>query len=113
MDYTDGKTLLNILKPKKGTPPPFGEIPFDEIIFEHLKSSSSEKVKSVNHEGKNKKKPKPNKTNKAKLYRGTEEYLSYVSSSAHTGGSVTESIANENNYTISTVNTSDINMISE
>ena len=42
MDYTDGKTLLNILKPKKGTPPPFGEIPFDEIIFEHLKSSSSE-----------------------------------------------------------------------
>jgi len=41
MDYTDGKTLLNILKPKKGDAPSFGEIPFDEIIFEHLKSSSS------------------------------------------------------------------------
>jgi len=41
MDYTDGKTLLNILKPKKGDAPSFGEIPFDEIIFEALKSSSS------------------------------------------------------------------------
>lgn len=41
MDYTDGKTLLNILKPKKGNPPSFGEIPFDNIIFEHLKSSKS------------------------------------------------------------------------
>ena len=39
MDYTDGKTLLNILKPKKGDPPPFGAIPFDEIIFDRLKSS--------------------------------------------------------------------------
>ena len=42
MDYTDGKTLLNILKPKKGDAPSFGEIPFDNIIFEALKSSSSE-----------------------------------------------------------------------
>ena len=41
MDYTDGKTLLNILKPKKGDAPSFGEIPFDNIIFEALKSSSS------------------------------------------------------------------------
>jgi predicted kinase len=41
MSYTDGKTLLNILKPKNGTPPPFGEIPFDNIIFEHLKSSTT------------------------------------------------------------------------
>ncbi len=41
MDYTDGKTLLNILKPKKGNPPSFGEIPFDNIIFEHLKSSKT------------------------------------------------------------------------
>jgi len=40
MDYTDGKTLLNILKPKNGDPPPpFGAIPFDEIIFDRLKSS--------------------------------------------------------------------------
>jgi predicted kinase len=41
MDYTDGKTLLSILKPKKGDAPSFGEIPFDNIIFEALKSSSS------------------------------------------------------------------------
>jgi predicted ABC-type ATPase len=39
MDLTDGKTLLNILKPKKGTPPPFKGIPYDEIILEHLKST--------------------------------------------------------------------------
>jgi hypothetical protein len=43
----------------------------------------------------------------------SENYLSYVSSSAHTGKSVSESILNENNYTISSINTSDINMISE
>jgi len=41
MDYTDGKTLLSILKPKKGDAPSFGEIPFDNIIFDALKSSSS------------------------------------------------------------------------
>ena len=70
----------------------------------------SELSEKNNHEGKKKKKLK---TNKKKSYRGTEEYLSYVSSSAHTGGSLTETVANENNYTISTVNTSDINMISE
>ena len=39
MDYTDGKILLNILKPKSGNPPVFGEIPFDQIIFDGLKSS--------------------------------------------------------------------------
>ena len=41
MSLTDGKNLLNILKPKKGEPPSFGEIPFDNIIFDKLKSSSS------------------------------------------------------------------------
>ena len=40
MDYTDGKTLLNILKPKSGDPPLFGAIPFDALIFDTLKSSS-------------------------------------------------------------------------
>jgi predicted kinase len=39
MSYTNGKTLLNILKPKTGTAPPFGAIPFDEMIFNSLKSS--------------------------------------------------------------------------
>jgi type II secretory ATPase GspE/PulE/Tfp pilus assembly ATPase PilB-like protein len=39
MDYTDWKTLLNILKPKSGDPPLFGTIPFDTLIFDTLKSS--------------------------------------------------------------------------
>jgi hypothetical protein len=97
-------------------------------------SDKQEVPKSNNHKGFNKEKNKAKstkakstkaKTTKAKItkskatkskkssYTGTEEYLSYISSSAHTGGSLTQSIANENNYTISTVNTSDINMISE
>ena len=41
MSLTDGKNLLNLLKPKKGEPPSFGEIPFDQIIFDKLKSSES------------------------------------------------------------------------
>ena len=78
----------------------------------------SVQMETENHEGWGKKKNNKskknikNKSNKIS-YTGTEDYLSYVSSSAHTGGSLTESVANENNYTISTVNTSDINMISE
>jgi len=40
MSLTDGKELLNILKPKKGESPSFGEIPFDQLIFDKLKSSS-------------------------------------------------------------------------
>lgn len=39
MDLRDGKNLFNTLKPKKGNPPNFGEIPYDEMILEHLKSS--------------------------------------------------------------------------
>jgi hypothetical protein len=98
------------------------------------KSSESVQIESDNYEGWNNKnfkskttskatkkssskatKAKKSKTTKSKnfKYTGTEDYLSYVSSSAHTGGSMTESVANENTYTISTVNTSDINMISE
>lgn len=41
MNLRDGKNLLKILKPTKGEPPAFGEIPFDEMILEHLKSISS------------------------------------------------------------------------
>ena len=40
-DLRDGKKLLNILKPKSGTAPAFGEIPFDNIIFDALKSTPS------------------------------------------------------------------------
>jgi hypothetical protein len=53
------------------------------------------------------------KMNKKKKNKESESYLTYVSSSAHTGGSLTESIQNENSYSISSVNTSDINMISD
>jgi len=45
-----------------------------------------------------------------KTFSKNDEYLSYVSSSAHTGGG---SISNENEYLISSINTSDINLISE
>ena len=41
MSLRDGKNLLKILKPTKGEPPSFGQIPFDEIILEHLKSTPS------------------------------------------------------------------------
>ena len=41
MNLRDGKYLLKILKPTKGEPPSFGEIPFDEIILQHLKSTPS------------------------------------------------------------------------
>lgn len=82
------------------------------------KITESVQMETENHEGWGKKKNNKSKNNiknksKKTSYTGTEDYLSYVSSSAHTGGSLTESVANENNYTISTVNTSDINMISE
>ena len=63
-----------------------------------------------NYEGK---KSKKSKNMKSKMYKGSETYLSYVSSSAHTGGSISETIPNENNYSISSVNTSDLNMISD
>lgn len=90
----------------------------DDESDEHI-----ELVAKDNYEGISKKytsqkgKSKKDKLTKSKKsnYTGTENYLSYVSSSAHTNvtESLTNSIANENNYTISTVNTSDINMISE
>jgi len=37
----DAKSLLNSLKPKSGSPPIFGAIPYDELIFNTLKSSSA------------------------------------------------------------------------
>lgn len=39
MDFTNGKILLNILKPKSGNPPIFSELPFDQMILDTLKSS--------------------------------------------------------------------------
>jgi hypothetical protein len=64
------------------------------------------------YKGKRKPKSKSKKAYKNKIKK-SENYLSYVSSSAHTGKSLSGSVLNENNYTISSINTSDINMISE
>lgn len=60
-----------------------------------------------------KKNRKMKKGSKKQSYKGnrSDAYLSYISSSAHTNGSA--SLLNENNYSISSVNTSDINMLSE
>jgi predicted kinase len=39
-DLRDGKKLLNILKPKTGAAPAFGDIPFDILIFDALTTGS-------------------------------------------------------------------------
>jgi predicted kinase len=40
-DLRDGKKLLNILKPKTGSAPAFGDIPFDILIFDALTTGST------------------------------------------------------------------------
>jgi len=60
-----------------------------------------------------KKEKNTKKVKKTLKGKSSDNYLSYVSSSAHTGGSDADSVTNENQYSISSVNTSDINMISE
>ena len=63
-------------------------------------------------------KGKSNKTVPKKrkpLKKNSEAYLDYISSSAHTGGSITDnsSVVNDNNITVSSVRTSQINLITE
>lgn len=41
MNFTDGKQLLKILKPSSGQSLPFGQVPFDMFISQHLKSTTS------------------------------------------------------------------------
>lgn len=41
MNLREGKNLLKLLKPNKGEPPAFGQIIFDNMILEHLKSTTS------------------------------------------------------------------------
>lgn len=56
------------------------------------------------------------KVDKRKISKkGTEDFMDYMSSSAHTGGSITDnsSIENENNLSISSVRTSQLNLVSE
>lgn len=56
------------------------------------------------------------KVDKRKISKkGTEDFMDYMSSSAHTGGSITNnsSIENENNLSISSVRTSQLNLVSE
>ena len=89
-----------------------------ESSNENSESSNENIIKGIKKNKTTKKitqtKTKTKAKNTQKKYTGiNEDYLSYISSSAHTGGNLSESVVNENNYTISTVNTSDINMISE
>jgi hypothetical protein len=78
----------------------------EETINHELSSPEGQEAIADRFEGKKKRAGKPKKS-----YKGSENYLSYVSSSAHTDEY--KSVRNENNYSISSVNTSDINMISD
>jgi hypothetical protein len=90
------------------------------------KSSDSDKSTPIKKESKSNKQAKGNnkqakgktnsKVDKKKISKkGTEDFMDYMSSSAHTGGSITDnsSIENENNLSISSVRTSQLNLISE
>lgn len=90
------------------------------------KSSNSDKSTPVKKESKTEKKAKgkvtkteniKSKNIKSKKInkKGTEDFMDYMSSSAHTGGSITDnsSIENENNLSISSVRTSQLNLVSE
>jgi len=87
------------------------------------KSSDSDKstpVKKASKQAKGNFKQAKGKTtskvDKKKISKkGTEDFMDYMSSSAHTGGSITDnsSIENENNLSISSVRTSQLNLISE
>jgi hypothetical protein len=118
-DKKDDKKKINNEKKKTET----SEVPSEVNLI--TEDEGTELVGDRSYEGKRKqksssvwKKPSKKASKKAskkgnKSFRGSDNYLSYISSSAHTGGGVTDTIQNENNYTISSVNTSDINMISE
>jgi len=83
------------------------------------KLSDSDKSTPVKKESKTNKQAKGktnSKVDKRKISKkGTEDFMDYMSSSAHTGGSITDnsSIENENNLSISSVRTSQLNLISE
>jgi hypothetical protein len=79
-------------------------------------SKSSENKSDVESEKKpvHKKSAKNKIVNKKLQKKATEDFMEYLSSSAHTGGSITESsVLNENTITVSSVRTSQINLISE
>jgi hypothetical protein len=100
--YNDNKVEMTGGAPKK-------------VESEENSTSSSSEVESSSDVQESKKKDKQSKKIKNSA-KSSENYLSYVSSSAHTGGSMSEaeeSLQNENQYSISSVNTSDINMITE
>jgi hypothetical protein len=80
---------------------------------EHKKNEHKNEHK--NKISKNQKKSNKKSNKKASIQSTDSLNLSYISSSAHTGGGYTEnsSINNENNLQSSSVNTNDINMISE
>jgi len=76
-------------------------------------SKSSESEKKPVHKEKNKS-AKNKIVNRKVQKKATEDFMEYLSSSAHTGGSITESsVLNENTISVSSVRTSQINLISE
>jgi len=78
-----------------------------EMIIQSVPKSKGGKNNRKNTKKNNK---KNNKTSE-NSYKGTD-YLSYISSSEHNNNN-SVSIRNENNYSISSINTSNINMISD
>ena len=91
-------------------------------ISSSSKSSNNKKSHIKNKNKNNKQEPLKGKLNKktvpkkrASLKKKSEAYLDYISSSAHTGGSITDnsSVVNDNNITVSSVRTSQINLITE
>jgi len=76
-------------------------------------SKSSESEKKPVHKEKNKS-AKNKIVNRKIKKKAAENFMEYLSSSAHTGGSITESsVLNENTISVSSVRTSQINLISE
>ena len=80
------------------------------------KSTPVKKESKTNKQAKGKITKTNSKVDKRKISKkGTEDFMDYMSSSAHTGGSITDnsSIENENNLSISSVRTSQLNLVSE
>lgn len=104
-DLSSSESSESTIKGKKDKKEKKGK----ESVTHELSSPEGEEAIADRFEGKKKRVSKAKKGKKS--YKGSENYLSYVSSSAHTDEY--KSVKNENNYSISSVNTSDINMISD
>jgi len=92
-----------------------------EADSETSSTSSSDKEKEVHKSAKVLKNKTTKTNNKQKVKKSNkksvDDFMNYLSSSAHTGGSLTDdnddSVTNENTISVSSVRTSQINLISE